>query len=557
MHALRSAFLITLICGVPLASHSQAHAQDKSGYHQDERFGYKIKPPKKWTNIPVKVDEGWLIAKFLSDRSYFYTEKGGWTHDHKPEVMIIAFVDEVVKKKGPDVEKPDEKTTIYTFRNRYKNYQDYLGKTYSGGGYYISAEKEREIGGVTVTCYEIKVEKLVRDGPKRIITWVYHVKGLDIAVQIEVLENHYKKLKSTVDRTLKSFKEIPRVGDLPGEQASSGGLIVWTSTSAMDELTVEERTEKKKKQCEQQHEMAIKALPASWTHAKEKNFLILTNSDPKYGKRLAGQASAVLKWLDKNFGYIGPDEYVREPILRVCKTRDEEYSYSRGGGSGWGGTSLEFVTNKEDGGATSYEFEWINRRIASHWFQDHDRELFWAMPEWMQHGLEELLSHTSSKGSKLRFYEDEWSRDDMRQAVREDRVISPKNLMTMSRTELYNREGGSFWSALEQSESFVYFLIAGDGAKNKKYREIIPNYIRTLKIVLAEMDKRPETGDGESEGSSTPKTEEEEEKLFRERRKNLRDKEKELIEDVFFRIFRSWDDKDWDKLERDYLKSIS
>jgi hypothetical protein len=558
MRGLAPLIPFALICGVSLAPQSPACGLGTGGEHEDERFGYKIRPPKDWASIPVKVNEGWLIAKFLSDRAYYYTEKGGWTYEHKPELMVIAFVDEVVKQKGPKVEKPDEDTTIYTFQNRYKDYQDYLRNTYSGGGFYISAEEESQVGDVPVTCYEIKVEKLVRNGPKRIITWVFHVPDVDIAVQIEVLENHYKKVKSTIDRTLKSFRAIPRVGELPGEQASSGGFTFWISTSALDELSLEERTKKRREQCERQHDLAIEALPPDWEHTKEKGFLVLSNVDLKYGKRLADQASVIMDWLNKNFSYIGPDEYIREPILRVCKSRDEEYSYSRGGG-GWGGTSLEFVTNKEDGGSQSFEFEWINGRVASHWFQDRDRELYWAMPEWIQRGLEQLLAHSSAKGSKLRFYPDEWSRDEMREAVREGRIISPKQLMTMSRTELWDRDGASFWSALQQSESFVYFLLAGDGSSNSKYREIIHSYLTALEISLTEMreKEKAEQAEGGSGEDEKPQTAEEEEERFRKRREQLRDQEKTLLEDVFQRTFHSWDEKDWERLEKDYLKSIS
>ena len=102
------------------------------GWHQDQRFGFKFLPPKSWTQIPLKVDEDWLVAKYLSDKTYVWTDKEiGWSWEHKPELMVIAFVEQVIDK--PDGDKPieiedGEKTPIVT--NPYKDYEDFLDRTY-------------------------------------------------------------------------------------------------------------------------------------------------------------------------------------------------------------------------------------------------------------------------------------------------------------------------------------------------------------------------------------------------------------------------------------------
>ena len=36
--------------------------------HKDERIGYQIKAPKRWTQIPLKSDEQWIVAKFMCDK---------------------------------------------------------------------------------------------------------------------------------------------------------------------------------------------------------------------------------------------------------------------------------------------------------------------------------------------------------------------------------------------------------------------------------------------------------------------------------------------------------
>ena len=241
-------------------------------------------------------------------------------------------------------------------------------------------------------------------------------------------------------------------------------------------------------QCEAQHQKVIESLPEGWKHSVEKSCLVITNADLKDARKIAQQVTAILDWLEGNLDYFGPQHYVREPILRVCKTRDEQQAYNRGGGDGWGGTSLEFVTSIERHRDWFGGFDWLSGRVAAHWFQDRDRELYWAMPEWLQHGFEELFDNSKLKGSKLKFHKDDWDRDDLRQAVRDDRVRGPSNLMMMCREDLWDSDSSGRWTARDESASLVFFLIAGDGAKKKKYKQIIPDYITNLKLVLEETE---------------------------------------------------------------------
>ena len=116
--------------------------QAKSSQHEDTRLGFKFKPPKDWTAVPLKVDENWQVAKYLSPREYIYNDPQGWTWEHRPQLVAIAFPAAVVEK-DVEVDKKDDKTTEIRILNPYKNYEDYLARTYSGGGYYVAAACER------------------------------------------------------------------------------------------------------------------------------------------------------------------------------------------------------------------------------------------------------------------------------------------------------------------------------------------------------------------------------------------------------------------------------
>src|SRR5262249_38390199 len=69
--------------------------------HKDDRLGFTIPPPNKWTSIPISGDDRWMVAKYLSDKTYFWTDKkGGWTQEHQPDMEFVAFVDAAVKEKA-------------------------------------------------------------------------------------------------------------------------------------------------------------------------------------------------------------------------------------------------------------------------------------------------------------------------------------------------------------------------------------------------------------------------------------------------------------------------
>jgi hypothetical protein len=536
----------------------------KGDTHEDARFGFKVKPPKDWKAIPVPSGQAWVIGKYMSEKKYFFTEPGGYTSEFQPSMSIVAFVSPELKKAARKAkekaleeeikEKIKEKkgTIDIEYEAEYRDFKDYLTKTYSGGGFYFTKEEPGEVDGLRVTFFEAKVEKGANSGPKRLVARVYSLPDVDIAVQVEILDQDYDKLSSLLDSTFKSLKTIPRVGELPTEQGHVGTRF-FMSIELMEKLTPAERGLKRIEQQNEAHRQATENLAEGWHSTKIDRFMVVSCADDKFDKRVAGQAGAVFDWLEKNFDYVGPGEYVREPIIRVCKNLEEERSFRESGG--WGdlpGLSLECTTNKEYSGSRSFESEYINGFMVQLWFTDRDRDLWWAMPSWLQSGIVDVVSEATEKNGKLDFYRDEWTAQKLREQIRDEKALAPKELMHLTDTDFMGEGDEDTWGRMKEAQALVQYLLVGQGAKGKT-KDVVKDYIINLKAVVAEIEKSQESADSSSD---TPTTEEEEEKALKAEREMWKKKEQELIDEVTRRTFAGWGDKEWNDLARNYFKSI-
>lgn len=551
--------------GFVLAIGSQvlwAAVQAGGGTHRDPRYGFEFKPPAGWDNIALKTDEAWLAAKYLSKKVYFHTDKDTkWTSEHRPELMLIAFVHENMKRSEDVSEEKGEDGSItrtILLHNPYKSYEDYLDRTYSGGGFYVDRKEKAQHAGAQVTKYTIRVEKLTRSGPKRIVTWVYHADDVDFALQVEVLEAEYGKLESTLNRVFGSFRQIPRTkGGLPTSGRTEDSA--WITIVEMDEGDPAQRKAKRMESQRRLHERAVEQLPKDWQHMSVGGILILSHTDPKHATRVGKHAQQLLAWLDSTFPFVGPGEYVRAPIVRICKNREEAGAFSRGvraGGDGWWFSSnSEITTFKGDDGFLGWETNSLNTELYGHWLQDKDRDLWSALPEWLDGGLRAYVEGARGDGSKLAFRADDWNRDETRLAAAQGRAASARQLIQMTRQELWNSSGSDFWSYQRQSAMFVRYLLSPEARRTKQARDLLERYTKTLVAVIAE---QKESAKSESPASEArPKTEEEEEAQAKARAESWRKKEEELLKEVFRRVFGDWSGSDWDALEKGWKAFLS
>jgi hypothetical protein len=557
----RALLALLLVIAAALGAGARAAAQ---GWHQDERYGFKLLAPRGWKPIPLKAEENWLVAKYLCDETDHWTDKNkgsGWKWEHQAEVMVIAFVAAAIEKKG-EVEKVEgedgEDVTVITLTNPYADYEDYLDRTYAGGGFFVSEREEGTANGLPVTKLEIKVEKLATTGPKRIVTWIYHAEGVDYAVQAEVLEDAYSKRKSTLLSTLRSFREIPRThGPLPTGGATDAGVFI--SFSAMKKGSPAERKEKRVQSERELHARARRSLPPGWQAKEHDRFLVLFNTDPGSADKIAAGSVALLEWAESTLGFIGSEEYVRRPILRICDTVEEKESLQRGvrASDSWGwDAGLEVVTCKDERGSTGWEMDWVNQRLLNLWLHDRDEEIWFGMPGWVEHGLDSYVEGARLSGRKLKFREDLWFTEDIRLAVKQRAHVPVRELMQMTGGQFLDASNdfAGIWNRLGQADVLVRFLLSPEAARKKQTKTLLFDYLRNLRDVVLELRDFDEKAEPQKE----PTTEEEEEELYKKRHESWEasEREKEVVKRTFERTFAGWSDKDWQTLEKAFVEFV-
>jgi len=538
-----------------------ATAGAQSSTHKDERFGYQFRPPKRWKSIALKSDEMWLTAKFLSDKSYFYTDETGWTYEHTPEVMVIAFQHENQRRKKDVTEEEEDgvKVTTIVINNPYKDYEDFLDRTYAGGGWYVDKKEEAEHGDLKVTQYEVKVEKLARTGPKRIVTWMFHTEDIDYAMQFEFLESEYRAAKKMLERSLKSFEEVERNGELLPKGGKTVGDITFTRKELTAGTPKERRTVRMKSQRDL-HDKAIAGLPKDWDHKYYGDVLVLEHEEDKWAKRLGEHLELLLKHIEDTFGYFGEDEYARAPVVRVCDDEEEAAAFNRGvvsgssgGGMSWTYPGSEIVTYKDDAGFIGYQVEHVNRQLLSLWMQERDEDLASALPEWVSIGVYEYFGGARRDGRKLEFRKDQSDWDAARLAIAQDRNAPLRELMKLTREEFMSNSGGTdyetYMNRRADATMFARWLLSNESRRCKQAKTLLEDYITNLGEVLVEV-KEKENDSWANE--KDPDTEEEEEELARARSERWQAREKELMVETYERTFGDWSEKDWASLQKAY-----
>ena len=521
-------------------------AQDQ---HKDERLGFKLKVPRGWEEIPLRSDEKWIVGRYRCPKNETTVDPTtGYTLQHNPELQIVALLHKKAEPKKPSTEeKPAAEggeAKMPEPEKIYRNYPDFMKGTY-GRGHFIEKEESGTHAGLPVTKIEIKAERGVYQAEMRVFAWVFETEVADIAVQVEVMADSQKKLRSTIDDVLKSFAVIPRTQPLEEAGASEAAFL---SESELSKLTPAERKAKKIEAHRHEWERMTRDLPEGWTAGEIDGVYVVNHVDEGYAKKVVEQILAIYAWLDDTFPEIGRFEYARPPIVRICADGEEEYTFRSGSGSYWeGGTQL--VTHKDSKDWWDFEWDYIGSRTLQIWFHERDPKMWGALPRWLAVGLDEVVGGARMKSGKLVFDKgdrEKWWREDL---PREDEALGLKTLFTLSREDFDGFGKRDDWKIWWQAVTLTRYLVE---ARSKKTRQILTDYMGSLHQVLGELESQ----DGGDKEKPPPKNEAEEEARYKQRLEWLKSRERAILDQSLARAFPGWTQADWKGLDREFRRSL-
>jgi hypothetical protein len=540
-----SAAVVLVVCVVPVSAQN---------VHKDERLGFKVKVPRGWEEIPLRSDERWIVGRYRSPKAENTVDPTtGYSLKHNPELQIVALLRRKATPKKPDAEpkaegesttKPDAKKPEEKF---YRNYPEYMKETY-GRGHYIEKEESGTHAGLPVTKIEIKAERDVYQAEMRVFAWVFETELADVAVQVEVMADAQKELRSTIDGVLKSFAVIPITQALESGPTEASFL----STLELAKLTPADRKEKKLEYQRLEWERMTKDLPPGWTATEIDGVCVVNHVDAAFAKKVVEQITAIYAWLEVTFPEVGKFEHARLPIVRICADVEEESAFR--GGSGWywwdGGTQL--VTHKDSKDWWDFEWDYIGSRTLGIWFNERDPEIWGALPRWLAIGLDEVIGGARMKSGKLVFDKgdrEKWWLEDLPNLAED--AISVRTLLTLSRDDFDDSLKRDDWKLWWQAVSLTRYLVE---ARSKKTRQILTDYMGSLHQVLSELEAQD--GKDKDKEKAPPKNEAEEEALYKKRLEWLKSRERALLDQSMARAFPGWTPADWKSLDREFRRSL-
>ena len=544
----------SVLCTLALAfCTAPVSAQD---VHKDERLGFKVKVPRGWEQIPLRSDEKWIVGRYRSPKAEGIVDPTtGYQIRHNPELQIVALPRKKAQPKKPETEAKPEEAGASTEAKKpepekfYRSYQDYMKENY-GRGHFVDKEESATFAGLLVTKIEIKAERDVYEAEMRVFAWVFETEVADIAVQVEIIADAQKELRSTIDGVLKSFAVIPRTQ--PFEEAGASEAAGYLSSHELAKLTPAERKEKKIEAQRLEWERTTKDLPAGWNASVIDGVCVVSHVEPAFGKKVVDQINAMYAWLDVTFPEVGKFEYARPPIVRICAGSEEESAF-RGGSSGWywdGGTQL--VTHKDSQDWWDFEWDYIGSRTLQIWFQERDPEIWGGLPRWLSIGLNEVAGGARMKSGKLVFDQGDnkkwWWREETPNL--DEDAISIKTLLTLSREDFDGFLQRDDWKIYWQTVALTRYFVE---ARSKKTRQILTDYMTSLHQVLGELEAK----DGkDKEKEKAPKNEAEEEALFKRKQEWLKSRERAILDQSLARAFPGWTPADWKNLDREFRRSL-
>ncbi|MCK5943143.1 MAG: hypothetical protein KAI24_14280 [Planctomycetes bacterium] len=541
-----------LIAAVTVAEYAPAQTL-KGRKWKHEKYGIHLTIPADYEVVPLQIDEKWIAAKFLSEKSYISKSKD-WNHEHKPLMRVIVFSEEAKKGTGTEVHESEDGKTKFVGIGAvpYQGYRDYVKRHRSG--FFFSKEDEDDVAGQQCLMCEIEVHK--SEPRLHIYTAVFRQPTFELAVEFECLEDRKDRVEKHIMRTLNSvrFTEPEATAVITGNKESRRtSTRLWTAfRSEWRKRPFAERREIRKEMEETHHEKVRQLTPDDWTVSESKHFLVVSHAGDKFTKQMTEGAEMFYEWCEKNFGKLG-DDYVRRPVLRLCKDSDEyeAFHFDSSNSTGWSlvGAEREIGTYYDNyNGSSGRDVSLLFPGILVHFLQEKDPYIVSYTPYWLTWSLNDYVSECYVKGRKLDFRVDDYTRDEAREMVREEKLPKLQELLKRSEREFTAAMNKDRRNAYATSQALRYVL---EQNRDKAFKDFIIRYFEAAIEV------------GEKHGSDfknvkykAAETEEEEEQREKEYAEQSKARAKKLQEEINKRVLSEIPEKTWTKHEKKFAKFV-
>ena len=291
-----------------------------------------------------------------------------------------------------------------------------------------------------------------------------------------------------------------------------------TTSAPFDETAPDDETAARKQEEKRIRAEAETLVGDGWTLKEYGRCLLLSQDSDTRAKDFAEHAEAMFDWLDDTFPSIGPERYVRGPILRVAKDYDELGRLkTRAKHNPWSGTPLEILVCRGNWGSASNQIDAVGTRAMRIWFAEKSSGLYPAFPRWLRSGLWDLAADARTKRGKLVHKDDDSDRTKLKDALRRGSLVTAQELMQMSSAE-FEQNAATY----QQSGQLLAFLVSGKAQPKKLTKDVLAHYVTHLTSALAEVPEDTE------------------------------DRAKKTRQLAFERTFADWESRDWAKFEKSF-----
>lgn len=548
---------VTLPCALlaVMCATAPAPAQSLKGRKwTHQTHGIKLTIPDGYEVVPLQIDEQWIAAKFLSEKSYISKSKD-WNHEHKPLMRVIVFTEEAKKRSGAEVhESEDGKTKLVGLGAvPYQGYRDYVKRHRKG--FYFSKEDDAQIGGEDCLMCEIEVHK---SEPKlHVYAAVFRRPTFELAVEFECLEDRKDRVEKHIMRTLKSVRFSAPVAEATAvitgnRKVRRTSTRLWTAfRDEWRKRPHEERREIRKDMEEQHHEKVRKLTPEGWSVTESRHFLVVSHAGEKFTDQMTKGAELFWDWCEDQFGALGED-YVRRPVLRLCKDADEyeAFHFDSSNNTGWSlvGAEREIGTYYDNyNGSSGRDVSLLFPGILVHFLQEKDPHIVTYTPYWLTWALNDYVGECYVKGRKLDFRVGDWTRDEAREMVREGALPKLSQLLSRSEAEFTKAMNSDRRNTYATSQALRYVL---KQRREKAFKDFVYRYFEAA-IQVGE-----EHGGKNTRTFKSAETEEEEEAREKEYAEQSKERAKKLQVEINKLMLSQISDKTWKKHEKAFAKFV-